>query len=146
MPIERARLLYQMPWPADDVFAILAGWGNLTTVLPAAVRASELDAAGYVRKLTTTNGAVLFERLNAYNARRRFQAYEILDTPDNGVPFKNYHARLRVRTLSKRRCRVDWSSRFRPKPGKSGAECRDFALMIYRGAVESAERLLGQGT
>ena len=142
MAIGQARLLHKLAWPADDVFAILAGWGNLTKVMPAAVKTSELDEAGYVRKLVTTGGAVLHERLLRYDAERRLQAYEILDTENNGVPFLNYRAKLRIRSVGKGDCLVDWSSRFNPKPGKTTAECRAFALMIYRGAVASAERML----
>ncbi len=138
----RARHVRQISAPADKVFGIVAGWANLTTTMRGTVKKSVLDDAGYIRSLTLPDGSILRERLLRYDAARRIQEYEIIDERDNGVPMKNYVARIKVTPEGTRRCVVNWSSTFEPKRGKTADECREMILGVYTLGCDSTERLV----
>ena len=140
----RARVVAKIGASADKVWSELGAFNNLPALLPDVIASSKLDAKGVVRELKIKGQkGTLHERLLKYDSKTRIQSYEIIDEPNNMVPFTSYTAVIKVKPSSARSCTVEWSSRFEPKAGSSAAECRAFAHGVYEAGIGGTKALLG---
>lgn len=144
MAVTRAKVVAKVGAAADRVWNEIAPFNNLTAIMPDAISKSTLDDKGVVRALKIRGRrGTLYERLLKYDSTTRVTRYEIIDDPDDLVPFTDYTATIRVKPASVRSCTVEWSSRFVPKSGQTKAECVEFAEGIYNAGIEGTKQVLG---
>jgi len=91
------------------------------------------EQGGRVRRLVTADGAVIVERLEAFNDSEKFYCYSILESP---LPVTNYQSTLKViPVFGKEHCIVEWSSNFYPAP-EAEAQMEALFTAIYQGSLE----------
>ncbi len=125
-----------LPVPADEVWALIGGFGSLPDWLPYIPR-SELREGGRVRRLANPEGAAIVERLMAFDHTGRSYSYAILEAP---FPVTGYLSTLAVKeSAGSKGCRVEWSGTFTPQ-GVSDGE----ASALFRGIYENGLKALAQ--
>ena len=146
MAVTRAKVVAKVGASADRVWNEIAPFNNLPAIMGGVVSKSTLDRKGVVRALKIKGQrGTLYERLLKYDSATRAMSYDIIDDPDDLVPFIDYTATIRVKPASRRSCTVEWSSRFVPKRGHTKAECVEFVEAIYNGGIEGTKAVLGLG-
>ncbi|MFJ3372586.1 SRPBCC family protein [Pseudomonas sp. NPDC086251] len=120
-----------IPASADQVWQLIGGFDSLPDWLPF-IPKSELSEGGRVRSLQTADGAVVVERLEAFDNAAKTYSYSILQAP---FPATDYLATLRVETQGQG-ARVTWSGRFAPD-GVSEEEVTALFAGIYQGGLEA---------
>ncbi len=144
MAVSRAKVVVDVNASAERVWDEIAPFNNLTATMPDVITESVLDAKGVVRKLKIKgHDGTLYERLRKYDIEARVTSYDIIDDPNDMVPFNDYVATIEVKAVSDDRCTVEWYSRFVPKPGHTEAECVEFAENIYNTCIAGTKRVLG---
>src|SRR5262245_43666152 len=129
-----------LPVPADQVWALIGGFGSLPDWLPY-IRKSELSEGGRVRRLANPDGAAIVERLMAFNHPGRRYSYMILEAP---FPVTDYLSTLQVREAkSGKGSRVEWSGLFTPV-GVSDGEASSLFRGIYEDGLKALAELLKQ--
>ena len=90
-------------WDFIGGFQSLAEWSSsIKTSLP--------EQGGRVRRLKTTDGAIIAERLQSFSEADKSYSYTIVSGP---IPVKNYRSTLRVTgEPGASSCVAEWSSQF----------------------------------
>jgi len=122
----------RVPVPADKVWQLVGGFLSLHDWLPM-IASSETLEGGQVRKLTTTDGAVIVERLQTYDNANRTYSYSIDTGP---FPATNYLATLQVSAAGEQETVITWSGSFTPD-GVSDAEIETLFQGVYDGGLEA---------
>jgi hypothetical protein len=120
-----------IPASADQVWQLIGGFDSLPDWLPFIVK-SELSEGGRVRSLQTADGAVVVERLQAFDNGAKNYSYSIEEAP---FPATDYLATLQVEAQGQG-ARVTWSGRFTAK-GVTDAEVEALFDGIYKGGLEA---------
>ena len=122
----------RVPVSADKVWQLVGGFLTLNEWLPM-IASSESLEGGRVRKLTTTDGAVIVERLQTYDNANRTYSYSIDTGP---FPATNYLATLQVSAAGEQETVITWSGSFTPD-GVSDAEVEALFQGVYDGGLEA---------
>jgi hypothetical protein len=91
------------------VWELIGGFGSLPDWSPG-VLSSELTHGGRVRHLRLHGGALIVERLLAYDEAEMTYTYTIVESP---LPVTDYVSKLRVKS-GPNGARVEWSGTFTP--------------------------------
>lgn len=126
-----ASAFIDIPASADQVWQLIGGFDTLPDWLPF-IPKSELSEGGRVRSLQTADGAVVVERLEAFDNAGKTYSYSIVQAP---FPATEYLATLKVEAQGEG-SRVTWSGRFMPV-GVSEAEVEALFAGIYQGGLEA---------
>ena len=126
-----ASAVIDIPASADQVWHLIGGFNSLPDWLPF-IPKSELSEGGRVRSLQTADGAVVIERLEAFDNAGKTYSYSILQAP---FPATDYLATIRVEAQGES-TRVTWSGRFAPV-GVSEEEVTALFGGIYQGGLEA---------
>jgi hypothetical protein len=126
-----ASAFIDIPATADQVWQLIGGFNSLPDWLPF-IPQSELSDGGRVRSLQTADGAVVVERLEAFDNAGKIYSYSILQAP---FPATDYLATIRVEAQGQG-ARVTWSGRFTPV-GVSDEEVVALFTGIYQGGLEA---------
>ena len=126
-----ASAFIDIPASADQVWQLIGGFNSLPDWLPF-IPQSELSEGGRVRSLQTADGAVVVERLQAFDDAAKTYSYSILQAP---FPATDYLATVRVEAQGQG-ARVTWSGRFAPV-GVSDEEVVALFTGIYQGGLEA---------
>ena len=126
-----ASAFIDIPASADQVWQLIGGFDTLPDWLPF-IPKSELSEGGRVRSLQTADGAVVVERLEAFDNAGKTYSYSIVQAP---FPATEYLATLKVEAQGEG-SRVTWSGRFMPV-GVSEAEVEALFGGIYQGGLEA---------
>ncbi|RAI62545.1 SRPBCC family protein [Pseudomonas fluorescens] len=120
-----------IPASAEQVWQLIGGFNSLPDWLPF-IPKSELSEGGRVRSLQTADGAVVIERLQAFDNAGQTYSYLILQAP---FPATDYLATIKVQAQGEG-ARVTWSGRFEPV-GVSNEEVVALFTGIYQGGLEA---------
>ena len=126
-----ASAFIDIPASADQVWQLIGGFNSLPDWLPF-IPQSELSEGGRVRSLQTADGAVVVERLQAFDDAAKTYSYSIVQAP---FPATDYLATIRVEAQGQG-ARVTWSGRFAPV-GVSDEEVVALFTGIYQGGLEA---------
>ena len=126
-----ASAFIDIPVSADKVWQLIGGFNSLPDWLPF-IPKSELSEGGRVRSLQTADGAVVVERLEAFDNAGKTYSYSIVQAP---FPATDYLATIRVEAQGEG-ARVTWSGRFAPV-GVSEDEVAALFAGIYQGGLEA---------
>jgi hypothetical protein len=126
-----ASAFIDIPATADQVWQLIGGFDSLPDWLPF-IPQSELSEGGRVRSLQTADGAVVVERLEAFDNAGKTYSYSILQAP---FPATDYLATIRVDAQGQG-ARVTWSGRFTPV-GVSDEDVVALFTGIYQGGLEA---------
>ncbi|TPG98014.1 SRPBCC family protein [Pseudomonas caspiana] len=126
-----ASAFIEIPATADQVWQLVGGFNSLPDWLPF-IPQSELSEGGRVRSLQTADGAVVVERLEAFDNAGKTYSYSILQAP---FPATDYLATISVEAQGQG-ARVTWSGRFSPV-GVSDEEVVALFTGIYQGGLEA---------
>ena len=126
-----ASAFIDIPATADQVWQLIGGFDSLPDWLPF-IPKSELSEGGRVRSLQTADGAVVVERLEAFDNAGKTYSYSILQAP---FPATDYLATISVEAQGQG-TRVTWSGRFAPV-GVSDKEVEELFAGIYQGGLEA---------
>jgi carbon monoxide dehydrogenase subunit G len=129
MPTASATI--DIPASADQVWQLIGGFNTLPDWLPF-IPDSELSDGGRVRTLQTADGAVVVERLQAFDNTAKTYSYSIEQAP---FPTTDYLATIKVEAQGQG-ARVTWSGRFNAK-GVSDEEVVALFSGIYQGGLEA---------
>jgi hypothetical protein len=121
----------EVPASADQVWQLIGGFNSLPDWLPF-IPKSELSEGGRVRRLETSDGAVVVERLQVFDNAGQTYSYSILQAP---FPATDYLATIKVEAQGEG-ARVTWSGRFEPV-GVSNEEVEALFTGIYQGGLEA---------
>lgn len=125
--------------PAERVWGMIGGFNSLPE-WSGAIRSSELEQGGRVRRMLTRDGAVIVERLETFSENERYYSYSIVEAP---LPVTNYHCTLKViPVFGQQQCIVEWSSSFYTAPELEDEMNAAFAL-LYQGGLDSLKKTLG---
>jgi hypothetical protein len=126
-----ASAFIDIPASADEVWQLIGGFDTLPDWLPF-IPQSALSEGGRVRTLHTADGAVVIERLEAFDNAAKTYSYSIEQAP---FPATDYLATLRVEAQGQG-ARVTWSGRFTAK-GVTDEEVEALFNGIYQGGLEA---------
>jgi D-threo-aldose 1-dehydrogenase len=119
--------------PVDQVWELIGGFGSLPEWLPY-IPKSELKEGGRVRQLANPDGAMIIERLVAFDQPGRSYSYAILQAP---FPVTHYVSTIRVSEANDGRgSRVEWCGRFKPD-GVSIEEASHLFQRIYEDGLKA---------
>ncbi|CAI8936059.1 SRPBCC family protein [Pseudomonas sp. IT-196MI5] len=121
----------EVPASADQVWQLIGGFNSLPDWLPF-IPKSELSEGGRVRRLETSDGTVVVERLQVFDNAGKTYSYSILQAP---FPATGYLATIKVQAQGEG-ARVTWSGRFEPV-GVSNEEVEALFNGIYQGGLEA---------
>ncbi|MGO4126630.1 SRPBCC family protein [Inquilinus sp. YAF38] len=132
----RAAATIDLPVSADQVWALIGGFGSLPDRLPY-IPQSELSEGGRVRHLADPHGAAIVERLITFDHPGRSYSYAIVEAP---FPVTEYLSTLRVKDADAgKSSRVEWSGQFTPKDVSD-----DEASTLFHGIYEDGLKALGK--
>ena len=119
--------------PAADVWALIEDFGAIDRFSPMVVSCRTEGSAGVGQRriLDLDNGTVTISRLEAIDPGVRTLTYRILETK---LPLGDYTSTMVVHECGPLRCRVDWTSHFRPKDATL-AEAKAFLDEGLRGSL-----------
>ncbi|MET3133560.1 hypothetical protein AAKU55_003850 [Oxalobacteraceae bacterium GrIS 1.11] len=120
-------------WEFIGGFHALAEWSS-------SIKSSLPEKGGRVRRLKTTDGAVIAERLESFSEAQREYSYTIVSGP---IPVSNYHSTLKViGATGGAACTVEWSSSFDAVEAIEEAMVEVFRH-LYESAFVDLQRLMG---
>lgn len=119
-------------WKAIGEFCAIAQWHPVV----ATCEESEADGATF-RTLTTTDGAVLYEKLLDHSDDAMSYTYEIVESP---LPVAGYVSTLKVRTAGYGAA-IDWTGQFEAA-GASDQEAVDAISGIYTAGLGALKKEL----
>jgi hypothetical protein len=120
----------RLPVTAEKVWQLVGGFHSLPDWLPFIVKSEAMDG-GRMRKLTTAEGAVIIERLEAFDNHARTYTYSISEGP---FPVTGYLATLQLAAVGENETLVTWSGCFIPD-GISDNEAEELFRGIYEGGL-----------
>ena len=124
----------RLPVTADKAWQLVGGFDSLPDWLPFIVN-SEAMEGGRLRKLTTADGAVVIERLEAFDNAARTYTYSISEGP---FPVTGYRATLQLESVGENETLVTWSGSFTPD-GISDSEAEALFRGIYEGGLTALQ-------
>jgi len=117
-----------IPIEPNAVWELIGGFGSLPDWLPYITK-SELEEGGRTRRLTTSDGDTIVERLITFDDSARSYSYSIVQGP---FPVTDYISTLRVSPApGGSGSRVDWTGQF-TVDGIEDEEAQQLFLGIYR--------------
>ena len=119
---------------ADKAWQLVGGFDSLPDWLPFIVN-SEAMEGGRLRKLNTADGAVVIERLEAFDNAARTYTYSISEGP---FPVIGYRATLQLESVGENETLVTWSGSFTPD-GISDSEAEALFRGIYEGGLTALQ-------
>lgn len=120
-------------WEFIGGFHALAEWSS-------SIKSSLPEQGGRVRRLKTTDGAVIAERLQSFSEAERQYSYTIVSGP---IPVSNYRSTLRViEEPGAAGCVAEWSGEFDAVEGLEEAMVGVFQH-LYESAFVDLKRLMG---
>ncbi|MBP1124958.1 MULTISPECIES: SRPBCC family protein [Pseudomonas] len=122
-----ASCVIEIPASADQVWQLMGGFNSLPDWL-AFIASSEPGEGGRVRRLQTTDGAVIVERLQTFDNVARTYSYTIEQSP---FPVSAYLATVQVEALSETSAKVTWSGVFTPAAGTTEAAAEALFTGVY---------------
>lgn len=125
--------------PVERVWSLLGGFDLLPRWLDA-VRSSELEDGGRIRRLETVSGDVIVERLLEFSEAERRYSYGHVESPD---PVSGYVGTMSVRDADGGSV-ATWSSRFRPHDLGDAAIAGQYEH-FYRTALHHLKALVESG-
>ncbi len=140
----------QIKAPLNKVWAVVKDFDGLAKWHPA-IASDELTSGsngsvGAGRKLTLKNGAVVMEKLTAYDDAGHSYHYIITESP---LPVTHYSAALTVRAGKDGMTDVVWSGSFKRKNASENppeAESDEGAVKlikgVYRGGLDNLKKML----
>jgi hypothetical protein len=120
----------RLPVNADKAWQLIGGFHSLPDWLPFIVRSESMEG-GRVRALTTAEGTVVIERLEAFDNKARTYTYSISEGP---FPVTDYLATLQLAVVGENETLVTWSGSFTPA-GISDKEAEALFRGIYEGGL-----------
>lgn len=124
---------------AADVWAVIGDFNALPKFVAAAVESKiEGEGLGAVRVITLPDGAILKERLEAYDGEGMVLKYSLAEGP---LPVENYLASMAV-TPTEDGCEFEWSSRFDAN-GVSDEEARAAISGVYDLGAAGLAKMFG---
>lgn len=125
--------------PAERVWHFIGGFQALAE-WSGSIKSCVAEQGGRVRRLKTTDGAVITERLESFSESARQYSYSIVSAP---IPVRNYHSTLSVtEEAGTDGCTACWSSEFDAAPGAEEAMVGAFEH-LYRSAFSDLQRIMG---
>ncbi|WP_342241698.1 SRPBCC family protein [Inquilinus sp. OTU3971] len=125
--------------PAGRVWSLLGGFDLLPRWLDA-VRSSELEDGGRIRRLETVSGDIIVERLLEFSEAQRRYSYAHVESPD---PVSGYVGTMSVRDADQGSV-VTWSSRFQPQDPGDATIAGQYER-FYRTALHHLKALVESG-
>ncbi|TDJ20374.1 MAG: SRPBCC family protein [Gammaproteobacteria bacterium] len=123
---------------ADEVWKLIGGFNTLPDWHPA-IKKSELEEEGSMRRLSLTGGGTIVEKLERLDDSERVYTYSIIDSP---LPVSNYTATIRVKEDGEGKTTVEWSSEFEAK-GAAENEAMDVIAGIYQVGFDNLKKIFG---
>jgi len=123
---------------ADEVWKLIGGFNTLPDWHPA-IKKSELEEEGSMRRLSLTGGGTIVEKLEQLDDSERVYTYSIIDSP---LPVSNYTATIRVKEDGEGKTTVEWSSEFEAK-GAAENEAMDVIAGIYQVGFDNLKKIFG---
>jgi len=123
---------------ADEVWKLIGGFNTLPDWHPA-IKKSELEEEGSMRRLSLTSGGTIVEKLEQLDDSERVYTYSIIDSP---LPISNYTATIRVKEDGEGKTTVEWSSEFEAK-GAAENEAMDVIAGIYQVGFDNLKKIFG---
>ncbi|CDG85354.1 SRPBCC family protein [Janthinobacterium agaricidamnosum] len=125
--------------PAERVWDFIGGFQSLVE-WSGSIKSSVPEQGGRVRRLKTTDGAVIAERLLNFSEEDRSYTYAIVSGP---IPVSNYRSTLRVSgEPGAADCLVQWSGTFDAVAGAEEAMVGAFQH-LYQSAFVDLKRIMG---
>lgn len=133
MPEIVKRAVIEMP--ADEIWTIVGQFSRLPEWSPL-VTQCRVDGSGVgaVRTLTMHDGAVVKERMDAYDADRRAYAYSIVDP--GKLPLKSCRSTIRVEPDGEKRSIVTWAGWFEVSEAEESDAARSIDA-FYEAGIEA---------
>ncbi|MCE2491848.1 MAG: SRPBCC family protein [Alphaproteobacteria bacterium] len=126
--------------PADAVWEAIGKFSTINSWLPPIASCeADGDAVGHMRKLTTVDGAVVYERLDSIDDGARTYSYSITDSP---LPLSGYQATISVAEGDGGSSMIHWSSEFDPV-GAPEAEVVAVVEGIYQAGFDALKERFG---
>ena len=123
---------------ADEVWKLIGGFNTLPDWHPA-IKKSELEEEGSMRRLSLTGGGTIVEKLEQLDDSERVYTYSIIDSP---LPVSNYTATIRVKEDGEGKTTVEWSSEFEAE-GAAENEAMDVIAGIYQVGFDNLKKIFG---
>ncbi|MDC8760752.1 SRPBCC family protein [Janthinobacterium fluminis] len=125
--------------PAARVWDFIGGFHTLAE-WSSSIKSSLPEQGGRVRRLKTTDGAVIAERLLHFSEAERSYSYTIISGP---IPVSNYYSTLRVLGgADAADCTAEWSGQFDAVEGVEDAMVGVFQH-LYESAFLDLKRIMG---
>ena len=124
-----------VPASPERVWELIGGFGSLPDWLPF-ITESTLAEGGRVRRLKSSDGGEITERLVAFSETEHSYSYTILRAP---FPVAGYIATLRVHPVAGQDnlAEVQWSGRFTPTGAATEQEVVDLFTGIFRDGLDA---------
>jgi hypothetical protein len=130
----------QLNAPADKVWGLIGGFDALPRWHPAVATSGAAEEGGKtLRRLGLHGGGTIVESLEHHDAGARRYTYRILSGP---LPVADYRAELSVDEQGGERCRVRWSSEFKPD-GVPEPEAVETIRGVYKAGFDSLKERFG---
>jgi len=126
---------------AARVWSVMGGFDNLPLWL-AIIRSSQTSDGGRIRRLETTTGDVIVERLLDFCEADRRYTYALIEA---SAPVSGYVGAMSVRDDGDERSIVAWSSRFRPDDAGKRDELHSGYERIYQTGLDDLKTLIESG-
>ncbi|MFD7894925.1 SRPBCC family protein [Streptomyces sp. NPDC059568] len=126
-----------VPASPERVWQLIGGFHALPDWLPFIPDSTPLEG-GRVRRLHTSDGQVIIERMEDFSEQERHYSYSIVEAP---FPVTGYLATLRVYAVpgDEHAAEVEWSGRFAPVK-VSDAEVVDLFTGIFRDGLNALDK------
>jgi hypothetical protein len=127
----------QIPADPDRVWQLIGGFDSAPDWLPF-ILSSVVSDGGRVRTLTTKDGGVLLERLQAFDESRHTLTYSVDESP---FPVTSYVSTLRVTEIPGRPdvALVEWSGAF-----QADGVSEDEAVSLFQGTYTDGLKAVQQ--
>jgi uncharacterized membrane protein len=127
---------------AVRVWSVLGGFDNLPLWLDI-VRSSQPGDGGRLRRVETTTGAVIVERLLDFSEAERRYSYALIE---GAASSSGYIGMMSVREDGDERSVATWSSRFLPDDVSKTLELYTHYERIYRAGLDGLKTVVESGS
>jgi hypothetical protein len=128
----------QLPMSVEDVWQLVGKFNALPDWHPA-IKSSELEQGGKVRRLALVGGGELIERLERLDDNEHLYRYTFESGP---LPLANCVAEIHVTENSSGGCTVEWSSDFAAN-GAPEADVSRAVRDMYMTGFDNLKKLFG---
>lgn len=127
--------------PANEVWAVVGGFGNLEKFDPS-VASSPLEDGGVQRRLQIEDSGQIVERLLEFNNAERVYRWTIVEIVDVPIPIVNYHATIKVDEGEPgKTCFFEMSATFDPAPGQTVEAVEKLMAADFGAALGGLQKL-----